>query len=190
MKQHVIRLLEEKIIRHFRETKAPVNEVALGTAVGVFWGFTPLIGIQMSLVLTQWFLFRLVGIRFTVPIAVALVWITNPLTMPFFYSLFYIIGKYVIEFVSPGTDMMSFAELMALLKKAEGMGFWDGSLFWTKLVFNEMGLPMMVGGITLGTPLSVISYYAILPILVHHRQKLAEKEGLSYEEWNERHVRV
>lgn len=77
------RLVHRQIIVPFQQSHAPVKEVCLGTSIGIFWSFTPLIGIQMYLGLITWVLLRLIGIRFYMPIAIAMIWITNPITLPF-----------------------------------------------------------------------------------------------------------
>ena len=93
----VKQVLNEKLIQPFFKAKASRHEIALGAAIGMFWALNPLVGIQMMLVLANWVVFKAIGIRFSSPIGVAMVWITNPVTMPFFYYGFYISGVYALS---------------------------------------------------------------------------------------------
>lgn len=183
------KIIDERITRHFRDSKAPAKEVALGTAVGFFWAFTPLIGAQMSLVLLNWLIFRIFSFRFSIPIAVALVWISNPFTMPPLYYFFYLIGKPFLNLAGHETDTVSFSAFSGLFDEASAMNFWDSIVFWGKIILNDLGLPMLVGGMLFGFPFAFASYFVTLPLIVRHRKKLAEKEGISYEEWKNRHVK-
>lgn len=64
-------------------------------SVAFFWGlFIALLPIpgQMAVAAGAALLFRC-----NLPIAVALVWITNPLTMPFFFFLAYQVGRFILQ---------------------------------------------------------------------------------------------
>ena len=77
---------------------APVSEVSLGVAVGVFLGLTPTVGAQMYLVAIVWSIYRYIFRRhFNLPVGVAMVWISNPLTMVPLYYLFLLTGYLLLE---------------------------------------------------------------------------------------------
>ncbi len=74
------------------------HSVSLAFALGIFMALTPLLGGQMLLVgvFTVW-------IRCNLPIALTLVWITNPLTIsPIFFAQ-YTLGAWVLQ--APSTHM-------------------------------------------------------------------------------------
>ncbi|MCB1137578.1 MAG: DUF2062 domain-containing protein, partial [Leptospiraceae bacterium] len=85
-------ILDEKLIRPFRESHAPVQELALGSSIGMFWAMTPLVGIQMYLVTMTWLLMKLLGRKINLAVALAMVWISNPITMGPLYYAFYKTG--------------------------------------------------------------------------------------------------
>lgn len=64
--------------------------ITRGVGIGLFWAFIPM-PMQMLAVmaLTPFF-------RFNVPIAIAMVWLSNPLTMPPMYYMEYLTGNFLL----------------------------------------------------------------------------------------------
>ncbi|MBU3916707.1 DUF2062 domain-containing protein, partial [bacterium] len=62
--RRILRFLKNRIYEHIIKpvivSASPVNEVALGMAIGVFVGLTPTVGIQMWIVFIIWLFFRYV----------------------------------------------------------------------------------------------------------------------------------
>jgi uncharacterized protein (DUF2062 family) len=87
------------------------------------------------------------------------VWITNPLTAPFIYSLNYWVGTRLTAFRSnyqlAGIDQTG---LENFLQKAP-----------------EVMLAMIVGGAVLGFPLAVAGYYLSYAAIVKYRKSVKEK---------------
>ncbi len=102
----------ERIIKPLKEAHSPREEIALGAAIGMFWALNPLVGIQMYLTTANWLIFKLFKIRFHLPIAIAMVWISNPLTVPFFYYAFYITGIYFLKLINLHYEILSFENLI------------------------------------------------------------------------------
>jgi hypothetical protein len=76
------RLCYDRLILPFISSHAPVGEVSWGAAIGMFIALLPIVGIQMYVAATLWLICRyLFRFRFNLPIAMALVWITNPVTV-------------------------------------------------------------------------------------------------------------
>ena len=93
MKKKIDKYIREKFINPVLHSRAPVSEVSLGVAVGIFMGFTPTVGVQMYLVAIVWTIYRYVfGKHFNLPVGVAMVWISNPLTMVPMSYLFLVTG--------------------------------------------------------------------------------------------------
>jgi uncharacterized protein (DUF2062 family) len=69
-----------------------VNRKAItkGLLVGIFWGFIPM-PFQMLAVLAMTPI-----IKFNIPIAITMVWLSNPITMPFMYYMEYLTGTFVL----------------------------------------------------------------------------------------------
>jgi len=64
--------------------------ITRGVGIGLFWGFIPM-PMQMLAVMASTPLFR-----FNVPIAISMVWLSNPLTMPFMYYMEYLTGNFIL----------------------------------------------------------------------------------------------
>ena len=64
--------------------------VSKGVLIGLMWGFIPMPMQMLAVALTTPF------IKFNVPIAISMVWLSNPVTMPFMYYLEYLTGNYIL----------------------------------------------------------------------------------------------
>jgi len=64
--------------------------VTRGVAIGLFWGFIPM-PMQMLAVMATTPL-----LRFNVPIAISMVWLSNPFTMPPMYYMEYLTGNLIL----------------------------------------------------------------------------------------------
>ena len=64
--------------------------ITRGVAVGLFWGFIPM-PMQMLAVMATIPFFR-----FNVPIAISMVWLSNPFTMPPMYYMEYLTGNFIL----------------------------------------------------------------------------------------------
>ena len=64
--------------------------VTRGVAIGVFWAFIPM-PMQMLAVMATTPL-----LRFNVPIAISMVWLSNPFTMPPMYYMEYLTGNFIL----------------------------------------------------------------------------------------------
>lgn len=181
MKKKFEKYIRVKFINPVLNSRAPVSEVSLGVAVGIFLGFTPTVGLQMYLVAIAWTIYRYVfGRHFNLPVGVAMVWISNPLTMVPLYYLFLVTGYWVID-IQNGLSYEHFAESLArisqtgdtLEKIAEG----------TRFLLIDLGWPMIIGGFVYAVPLSIISYYITKGMVSSHRKSNARLSGMSYDEW-------
>ncbi len=185
----VYRLIHQQIIVPFQQSHAPVKEVCLGTSIGLFWSLTPLIGIQMYLGLITWILLRIVGIRFYMPIAIAMIWITNPVTLPFFYYVFYVTGAFAYNILGWNMAFMSFDRILEVINHSSSMELYEGLKYWSSFLINDMGAPMFLGGFLIGIPSAFAGYPITKSLLNGFREKQAAKEGLSLKEWEEKYVR-
>lgn len=66
--------------------------VTRGIAVGLFWAFIPM-PMQMLAVMATVPL-----IKFNVPIAISMVWLSNPFTMPPMYYMEYLTGNFILGY--------------------------------------------------------------------------------------------
>ena len=66
------------------------RSVSLGVMVGLFWAFTPIPFQMLPAAITAWI------IRANLPLSVALVWISNPVTVPPLLLIAYGIGSWIL----------------------------------------------------------------------------------------------
>lgn len=188
MFKRLYNLFLEKIINPLKEVHAPRKEIALGASIGMFWAINPLVGVQMYLVTLNWLIFKLFGIRFNLAIALAMVWITNPITMPFFYYIFYISGIYFSKLINIHFAYLSFESFQMILEQSQHLSFIEGLKFWFHFLIDDFGIPAIIGGLVWAIPLSIIIYPIVYNFITNHRKKLATKQGLSLEEWEKKHI--
>ena len=141
------------IYLHLVRQQMPVHNVAVGFAAGMFVGFLPIIPFQTVVAVAVAFPVR--GSK----IAAALgTWISNPINMIPFYLMLYYAGKLIIPWEVPPFDP-DLLELTVMLEPG-----WN----WF--------LVMLVGGVALGVPASIISYFlARRAIRGYRRRKQARR---------------
>ncbi len=116
------RLLHDPNLLHLNRTS-----VSGAFSVGLFWTFVP-IPFQMVTAAAS-----AIWLRVNLPISVALVWISNPLTMPALFYFCYRVGMWILG-----------------RPPREGIQF-EASIQW---LFSEVGtiwFPMLIGGIVVGS---------------------------------------
>ena len=185
MKKKLGKYIREKFINPVLHSRAPVSDVSIGVAVGIFMGFTPTVGVQMYLVAIVWFIYRYVfGMHFTLPVGVAMVWISNPFTMVPMYYVFLVTGYLVFD-VQHGLSYQHFAESLDRITQTGDM--MDQIAEGTSFFLVELGWPMVIGSFVYAVPFSIISYYLTNFLVTSNRKSNARLEGISYDEWKTRY---
>lgn len=112
------------------------HSVSKAFAIGLFWGCIP-IPLQMLFAA-----FCAMRFKANLPLAVALVWFSNPLTMPPIFYAEYLLGAWLLDIpASPFEYELSFA--------------------WLKDKLFQIGIPMYFGSFLSGVTLGLLGYYAI-----------------------------
>ena len=131
----------EKIQAFIKKSKIPKEfmgssrkMVTRGVVIGLFVAFIPM-PMQMAAVL----LF-MPFIKFNVPIGVAMVWITNPFTMPFIYVAEYYTGSFLLGMQIDEVEM---------------------SLSWFNAHLGDIFIPFYFGALFYSALLSFLSYYLL-----------------------------
>lgn len=131
------------------------EQIALGTAIGIFVAFTPTIGFQIIIAA---FLATLLNANRTA--AIIAVWITNPFTLAPIYAFTYLVG---IQFwpgpEQPVGEVYNILKgLVVRLMRFEAWALLDQ--FRTLLrLGKDMLVPMTIGGCVVGFIAGVITYY-------------------------------
>ena len=109
--------------------------VSRAMLVGLFIAMIPMPLQMLAVILIAPFF------RFNVPLAISLVWITNPLTMPFIYYIEYITGNFLLM--------------------QEGIGTIELSLDWFENNIGDIFIPLYVGTFFYSVIFSIGGYYLV-----------------------------
>jgi uncharacterized protein (DUF2062 family) len=118
-----------------------VHEIALGAAIGAFWGVFPTFGLSTILSILLYKIFR-----FNLPIAISAAFISNPLTSPFLLMISYKVG---VLFIS--TDIKFEIET------------WQDNI-------SKIGYVMFIGSTVVSTITALVVYF-IVKYAVEHKRK-------------------
>jgi len=89
--QNIFRKVKINLLKIYY-ARGSAHEIALGAAIGAFWGVFPTFGLSTILSLL---LYKI--LRFNLLVAISAAFISNPLTSPFLLLLSYKVGTYFIE---------------------------------------------------------------------------------------------
>lgn len=144
------------------------HTIALGTAIGMFIGLTPTVGIQMLIVLALAVLVRRM-FRFSKMAALITVYVSNPFTVVPLYWFNYKVGTVFL----PETVTREEFRSLVLGAPTTTWGDWWSSLFtrtWTLMV--EVGGPLIVGSLVVATIASLTTYLVMNRVMEQvHRQR-------------------
>lgn len=110
--------------------------VSMAFATGLFVAFLPL---PFQMVVAA---IIALAIRCNLPISVAIVWITNPVTMPFIFYGNYVLGSWLLDMPVVSFDI----ELTWQWLREELIPVWQ---------------PLLVGSVTAGTIVAFIGYFTV-----------------------------
>jgi hypothetical protein len=144
-----------RIYKRFVKIRGRPREIALGFALGIFIGMTPTMGIQMPIAIFFAAMFKWSKIS-----AAFGVWITNPLTSPFIYSITYMVGVKLlgVKATLALPDDLTWSIVKEILKNAPA-------------IFGAL----TVGGIIIGLPLAILSYYLSYAAVNRYQQSIQLK---------------
>ncbi len=111
------------------------KSISRGILIGLFWGFIPMPMQMLALLAVTPF------VRFNVPIAISMVWLSNPITMPFMYYMEYKTGNLILG--------------------REGIDNIELTLDWFSKNWDSIIVPLYVGTIPYSTVVSLLIYYII-----------------------------
>jgi len=135
-----------------RQLRGKPHEIALGMAIGVFIGITPTIPLHTILAVSLALLVR--GSKLAAALGV---WVSNPLSIPFFYYGSYRVGQLVLGFPA-----ISLPEDRSLLAMASLGGKIVGA--------------MLLGGVILGIIPAIVAYMLTLKLVSSERFRGATAE--------------
>ncbi len=162
-------LVRERLIDPVRRAQGSPVSIARGTALGLWISFTPTVGIQM-------FLVTAIGIplKANLPIAIALVWLSNPVTIiPLYYS-YYWLGAVLLGEGARGYGELTEVLLRPIRAIEDGStGFLDS----LGLLGGEVLVPLMVGSVVVATALAIPGYHVALRMATRRLARRLEEEA-------------
>jgi uncharacterized protein (DUF2062 family) len=177
------------LIKPLLASVSPIHETALGSAIGLFVGLTPTVGIQMWIVLIIWLGSKyFLKLKFDLIVGTAIVWISNPFTIFFMYYGFLATGSTFLSLTGFGTESpylsykTFYTQLSHILDSNHYSNFeiiFNGS----KFLLVDLGYPMLIGSLFYAIPCSILCYLMIKRYLIGYRMRKAKKMGIDYEQW-------
>ena len=139
------------------------RSIARGAGLGVFIAFTPTIGFQVLLAIVL-----ATSLKANRRIAVATVFITNPLTLAPIYAVTYGVGKL---FMDGPSVYEAYTELMTLVRQLAALHWYDliGAFAGFLELGRELLLPMTIGGLIVGALLGLTTYFSMLRLVAGFR---------------------
>lgn len=149
--KQLVRIIKRFYIRFLRIRGTP-HAIALGMALGIFVGLTPLMGFHTVIAVLLASLFKCSKITAAIG-----VFITNPVTAPMIYPLTYQLGAALTGFSEPAQWLKIFEP--------------DGVI---NLVKNSpmILVDLLVGGAIIGLPLSLAAYHITHSAVLRARRRL------------------
>jgi len=125
--------------------------ITRGIFIGLFWGFIPM-PMQMLAVMAMTPFFR-----FNVPIAIAMVWLSNPITMPPMYYIEYLTGNFILG--------------------QEGIANIELTLDWFSSNMGDIFVPLYVGTAFYSIVVSSLIYFLLNWLWIRSvKEEKCEKE--------------
>ncbi len=147
-------LIRTRLINPLVRAQGTPKSIARGTALGTWLTLTPTVGIQMTIA-------AFIGIPWgaNMPIAIAIIWLSNPFTIiPLYYS-YYWFGTVLL----PG-PARSYADVTdAVRVRIEAVTqHGEGVLTALRTLGADIGTPMVVGSLVIATGIAVPAYFITL----------------------------
>jgi len=136
------------------------HAIALGVALGIFYGFTPLLGLKtLMAIATAWLLG---GNKLAAAIAVTLHDVALPI-MPILLRWEYQVGYWLLS------NPHEWPAALRLVHQSRP-GTW---LRWSS--FFTIGRPLLLGSFLFSTPTAVLTYFLTLPLIRKVQRKRAAR---------------
>ena len=146
-----------RLYNRFLKLRGSPRQASLGMALGVFVGMTPFLGFHTAMAVMLASLFKWSKVT-----AVVGVLITNPLTAPIIYPITYRLGAMLTGFSDPiqWTRLLEPGAVIDLMKNSP-----------------MIIIDMLVGGILVGLPLSIVIYFITHAVVSKAKKRIEIKKA-------------
>jgi len=158
-------------------SRRPPEFAARGVLFGVFFAFTPLVGIQLAAIVAFWSFIRTFIPRwdFNLIVAMAWIWVTNVFTLGPIYYGFVLTGQAMLGRWDEPLGYEAFTSRLEALLAARPDASWLEE-FWygTISVLDAFGLPLFLGCVPWAVGLAWVGYFWSLRF-VRRRNEMRER---------------
>lgn len=158
----ITRKLRRRLIAPMFSSRKPPEYAARGVLFGVFFAFTPLVGIQIAILLGLWTAIRALAPQydFNLIVSIAWVWVTNVFTVPPIYFGFIVTGQMILgRWDEPIGYSAYTSRLEASLAEHPSAEWYEAIWLRIDSLLEAFGLPLFVGWIPWAVLLSIVGYY-------------------------------
>ena len=127
------------------------RSVTRAVGIGLFWGFIPMPMQMLAVIATTPFF------KFNVPIAISMVWLSNPFTMPPMYYMEYLTGNFILG--------------------QEGIQNIEMTVEWFKTNIGDIFVPLYVGTAFYSIVVSGLIYLILNRLWVHSVKSEKEEKN-------------
>ena len=163
------RLLRYRILIPLKRSHHPPEYSAYGLMVGAVVALTPTVGVQMGIVVVIWLIARhLFKWHFNVILGCAITWVTNYLTAPPIYYIFYVTGQLLMGRWDDLAGYYAFVELSRSFFAPPDLGILGLTEYYIT-IFVGWGVPMLIGCVPYSVAGGVLSYLWGLRFVIRYR---------------------
>jgi len=172
-----VRFIRRKLVVPMFSSRRPPEFAARGVLFGVFFAFTPLVGIQLAAIVAFWSFIRTFIPRwdFNLIVAMAWIWVTNVFTLGPIYYGFVLTGQAMLGRWDEPLGYEAFTSRLEALLAARPDASWLEE-FWygTISVLDAFGLPLFLGCVPWAVGLAWVGYFWSLRF-VRRRNEMRER---------------
>jgi len=171
------RLLRYRFMLPLLRSHHPPEFAARGTAVGLALAFTPTIGLHTLIAGALWAATaRVPKLHFSLILALAWTWASNPLTAFPIYYLLYVTGQIMFGHWSNLSGYQDFLTLARDLHE-EGRTLLENAELLAKILLDDWGLTMLVGSIPWALIVGGLGYWGSVKFITAYRRERAARRA-------------
>jgi uncharacterized protein (DUF2062 family) len=171
------RLLRHKLVLPLLRSHHPPQFAARGTALGLILAFTPTIGLHTLIAGALWAATaRAPKLHFSLILALAWTWASNPLTAVPIYYLLYVTGQMMFGHWGHLSGYADFALLARDLHEGDRTLLQNAELL-AKILLEDWGLTMLVGSIPWAAIVGGLGYWGSLKFVEAYRREKAARRA-------------